>query len=352
MMHMAQPAAQPSDPSADVFAKIGPLLSSRLHVVQETVNMGVPTFIVEAPKDPTLLSQIRKEAEDLGYVLIIRRHSAEGELSVNVMRKFVPPKVDLRWNIALFFATAATVFLSGYLTFGGVVGGAAYLGTLFAILVTHEASHFFMSRRHRVAATLPYFIPSIPPIGTFGAVIRAREPFKDRNQLLDIGLAGPLGGFVVAVAATFIGVFTSPTIPVSEASHLTLLPFTPLLMYVVINLFRPSEIIALNAVAFAAWVGLIVTFLNALPTAQLDGGHVLRSLVGPRLHSAISLAVGLGVVGLGILVNPGFLLMGFLILFLSYVGHPGPLDDYTRVSRNRIVLYAFWVVLLVLSLPI
>ncbi|MEM3711423.1 MAG: site-2 protease family protein [Thermoprotei archaeon] len=336
----------------EIFTKIGPILSSRLHVLQETVNVNVPTFIVEAPTDSTTLTQIRGEVEGMGYTMIVR-NSKPHELTISVLPKFVPPKVDLRWNIGLFLATAATVFLSGYLFFNGVVGGLEYLGTLFGILVTHEASHFFMSRRHRVAATLPYFIPSIPPIGTFGAVIRAREPFKDRNQLLDIGLAGPLGGFAVAVAATFVGVFTSPTIPIQQASHLATLPFTPLLMYLLTNLYIPSnKVLVLNAVAFASWVGLVVTFLNALPTAQLDGGHVLRSLVGQRLHSTISLIVGLAVVGLGVVVNPGFLLMGFLMLFLSYMGHPGPLDDFTKVSKNRVILYALWVVLLVLSLPI
>lgn len=349
---MSQPATQPVD-VGEVFAKLGPVISSRLRVLQETVSMGVPTFIVEAPQDPSVLREVRVEAEALGYTLIIRGHGVgRGELAVNVLPKIVPPKPDLRWNIALFFATAATVFISGYLFFGGLLGGLEYLGTLFAILVTHEASHFFTSRRHRVAASLPYFIPSIPPIGTFGAVIRAREPFRDRNQLLDIGLAGPLGGFAVAVAATFIGILTSPVVPPSQAAHLEPLPFVPLLMFLVLQAFRPTQIVALNAVGFAAWVGLIVTFLNALPTAQLDGGHVLRSLVGAREHSAISLAVGFAVVLLGILVNQAFLLMGLLMLFLSYVGHPGPLDDYTRVSRSRIVLYALWVLLLVLSLPL
>jgi Zn-dependent protease len=350
---MSQPTVQPSDQVTEVFTKIGPIISSRLRVIQETVNMNVPTFIVGAPSDQTTLTQLRREVEDLGYSMIVRNYHGEGELSINVVPKFVPPKVDLRWNIGLFLATAVTVFVSGYLFFGGVIGGFEYLGTLFAILVTHEASHFFMSRRHRVAATLPYFIPSIPPIGTFGAVIKAREPFKDRNQLLDIGLAGPLGGFAVAVAATFVGIFTSPLIPIQEASHLSSLPFIPLLMYLVTMVYVPANrVLALNAVAFAAWVGLIVTFLNALPTAQLDGGHVLRSIVGQRLHSTISLIVGLAVIGLGVAVNPGFLLMGFLILFLSYMGHPGPLDDYTKVSKNRVVLYALWVLLLILSLPI
>lgn len=349
---MSQPAAQPGD-LGEVFAKIGPLISSRLRVVQETVDMGVPVFVVEAPQDPSVLPQLRREAEALGYTIVVRRRGGErDQLSLGVMPRMVPPKVNLKWNVALFLATAATVFVSGYLFFGGLVGGLEYLGTLFAILVTHEASHFFASRRHRVAASLPYFIPSIPPIGTFGAVIRAREPFRDRNQLLDIGLAGPLGGFVVAAAATFVGILTSPVVPPSAASHLAQLPFVPLLMYIVLEVYRPAQIVALNAVGFAAWVGLVVTFLNALPTAQLDGGHVLRSLVGSRLHATISLLVGFMVFGLGVVVNQAFLLMGLLMLFLSYVGHPGPLDDYTRVSKNRLVLYALWVAVLALSLPI
>jgi len=340
---------------SEVFSKIEPILSSKLKILQESVSNGFPNFLVEEPQENSILKELRKQAEDLGYSLVIRRAQEKKTLSILVVPKFRPQKADVKWNIALLFATIGTVFYAGYVSFEGnhLLNAIEYTLTLFAILVTHESSHYFTSRRHGLAASLPYFIPAIPPIGTFGAMIRAREPFKDRNQLFDVGFSGPFGGFVVACIATLIGVFTSPIKPIASVSNLSPLPFVPLLMLLVSDVVvKQNQVLILNPVAFAAWVGLIVTFLNALPTAQLDGGHVLRSFVSARVHHTISLITALSLIVLSIFVIPSFLIMGILMLLLSAYGHPGSMDDYTRVSKSRKALLFLWVAMLALSLPI
>jgi Zn-dependent protease len=341
---------------SEVFTKIQPAIASKLTITQETVTNGVPVFETERPKDDSVIPSLRREVEEKGYSLIIRKTPNQNSLTIHVLPKITPRPANLKWNVGLFVATASTVFVAGYTSgYSGnpVLNALEYLLTLFAILLTHEFSHFLVSRRHRIAATLPYFIPSIPPIGTFGAVIKAREPFKDRNQLFDVGLSGPLGGFVIALIATIIGVFTSPIYPVGVIGQSNTLPFVPLFMYLVSMLVvKPNQVLALNPVAFAAWVGLIVTFLNALPTSQLDGGHVLRAFVSSKFHARVSFLVAAIMFAVGILFIQGFIIMAILMFILSTVGHPGSLDDYTRVASSRKMLLAVWVLILLLSLPI
>ncbi|MEM3857109.1 MAG: site-2 protease family protein, partial [Thermoprotei archaeon] len=322
------------------------LLREAGEVVDEKLTDGVPMFRVRVSHESPELSDARRKAEQLGYSLFIDSDPEEGVADVAVRPKFVPPKADLRWNIGFFVATVGTVLFAGY-TIGGehpFVGAVLYAAPLFAILLTHEFSHYALSRKHGVAATLPYFIPSIPPIGTFGAIIRAREPFRDRNQLFDIGISGPLGGFVVAAVAAAVGLATSQGIPASQVGQSPVLPFTPLLMWILSNiLFPASYVVNLNQVAFAAWVGLIVTFLNAVPTAQLDGGHVLRSLVGAREHYAISNSLAFMMLVVSLLFIHAFILMALLMVFMSSMRHPGSLDDYTRLSRSRRLLSILWI---------
>lgn len=328
--------------------------SSNIVLVDEKLENAVPVFRVKASRTSGELKPVRDRAEGLGYSLIITP-SEEGGATIRVVKRFMPAKANVKWNVAFFLATLATVVFAGYVTGSGnpVVDAALYAIPLFAILLTHEFSHYVLSRRHGIAATLPYFIPSIPPIGTFGAVIRAREPFKDRNQLFDIGLSGPLGGFLVAAAATVIGVATSQRVPLSSVTAAQALPFTPLLMAIAIQFSVPAGYaLNLNPVGFAAWVGLIVTFLNAIPTAQLDGGHVMRSLVDSRRHMVISSSLAFTMLLISLLYIHAFLIMALLMVFLSSAGHPGSLDDYTEVTKTRKMLLVVWLAMVVLSFPV
>ncbi|GAB1724628.1 MAG: site-2 protease family protein [Nitrospira sp. CR1.1] len=171
---------------------------------------------------------------------------------------------------------------------GSLWKGIPFAATLLGILVTHELGHYVLSRLHGVPTSLPLFVPGLPHfVGTFGAIIRMRAPLTDRRALFDIGVAGPIAGFVVAVIALVIGLRLSTVVPVqgNYGMHLG----EPLLLqfasWVVIGPLPPTADVILHPVGFAAWFGLFITSLNLLPIGQLDGGHVAYALLGERQRS-------------------------------------------------------------------
>ncbi len=166
--------------------------------------------------------------------------------------------------------------------------GIPFAATLLGILVTHELGHYVLSRIHGVPTSLPLFVPGLPHfVGTFGAIIRMRAPLTDRRALFDIGVAGPIAGFVVAVVALVIGLRLSTVIPTQTSYGLHL--GEPLLLqfvsWLVIGPLSPTADVVLHPVGFAAWFGLFITSLNLLPIGQLDGGHVAYAMWGPRQRS-------------------------------------------------------------------
>jgi len=199
-----------------------------------------------------------------------------------------------------------------------------------------------MSRRHRVRASLPYFIPfPLPPFGTLGAVIRMRSPMTTRKALLDIGAAGPFAGLVVAIPVTIVGLVHSGVVERATSGGVPL--GSSLLFHLLIRLVKGSipggQEVVLHPLAYAGWVGLFVTALNLLPIGQLDGGHILYSLIGERSLKAFKLT--LGVFGLVCIVfyRGWFLLI--LLLLLFGLRHPPPLDPVTPLSRGRVVIGLF-----------
>ena len=166
--------------------------------------------------------------------------------------------------------------------------GIPFAATLLGILVTHELGHYVLSRLHGVPTSLRLFVPGVPHfVGTFGAIIRMRAPLTDRRALFDIGVAGPIAGFVVAVVALVIGLRLSTVVPIqgSYGMHLG----EPLLLqfasWIVIGPLSPNADVILHPIGFAAWFGLFITSLNLLPIGQLDGGHVAYALLGERQRS-------------------------------------------------------------------
>ncbi len=209
--------------------------------------------------------------------------------------------------------------------------GLPFAAALVTILLVHELGHYLTCLRYRVSASLPYFLPAplISPVGTFGAFIRIRSRFPDRRALFDIGASGPWAGFVVALAATVIGLAHSTVLATPQDWHGyewgdSLL--TAFLIRVVLHV--DSATVLLHPVAFAGWFGLFVTSLNLLPVGQLDGGHVLYATLGrptPRIAALlIAFLVWLGVRGF-----PGWLLWAAIITVLLSLGHP-PTDDDRR----------------------
>lgn len=215
--------------------------------------------------------------------------------------------------------------------------GVPFAATLLGILVTHEFGHYLFSRIHRVPASLPLFIPGPPHfIGTFGAIIRMRGPILSRKALFDIGVAGPIAGFVVALVALVVGLELSKVVRTEGAYGLHL--GEPLLLQFVAWVVKGSipigYDIVLHPVAFAAWFGLFVTSLNLIPIGQLDGGHVAYALWGNRQRT-VALAVLPVLMFLGFVGWPGWFLWAGMAGVLG-LAHPPVMDPETVLGRTRI----------------
>ncbi|MBI4401080.1 MAG: site-2 protease family protein [Nitrospirae bacterium] len=217
--------------------------------------------------------------------------------------------------------------------------GLPFAGTLLGILVTHEFGHYLLSRIHGVPASFPLFIPGPPHfIGTFGAVIRMRGPILSRKALFDIGVAGPIAGFVVAVAALVIGLRLSKVV-VNEGVYGLHLGEPLLLQFVswlVVGPLPNGYDVVLHPVGFAAWFGLFVTCLNLIPIGQLDGGHVAYALWGERQRT-MAFAILPILLVLGFIPGgwPGWFLWAGMAGVLG-LAHPPVQDPETVLGRTRI----------------
>jgi membrane-associated protease RseP (regulator of RpoE activity) len=226
--------------------------------------------------------------------------------------------------------------------------GIPYSATLLLILLSHEMGHFVACRRYGVQATLPYFIPLPTPSGTLGAFIRIRSPFPSRAALFDIGIAGPIAGFLVAVPALVAGLALSKIEPdVVSASEIPLgYPAIFHLVRMGENIHWPLSAIYLHPVAVAAWVGMLATSLNLLPGSQLDGGHILYA-VWPRAHRTLTRILVIALLPMGLFFWSGWLLW-FGILLVFGANHPY-VPEQPGLSRGRKWLAVFALIMFVLS---
>src|SRR5579883_949187 len=233
-----------------------------------------------------------------------------------------------------------------------ILMGVPFAATLMLILVAHEMGHYLYCVRYGVEATLPYFIPAPTLIGTLGAFIRIRSPIRSREALFDIGIAGPIAGFVVAVVVLFGSLLISPaTATVSRADDIVF--GYPLIFHVahyILTLGSPDRVpldaIHMHPVAIAAWVGMFATALNLLPGGQLDGGHIVYSL-SPRIHKYISwLTIGI-LIPLAVRLWVGWLLWAGL-LALTGLRHP-QVPKSPGLSRGRKWLALVALLLLILT---
>lgn len=222
--------------------------------------------------------------------------------------------------------------------------------TLMGILLAHEMGHYLYCKKYHVRATLPYFIPAPTLIGTLGAFIRIQSPIRSRDVLFDIGIAGPIAGFVVAVPVAAVGLMLSHAGAAPEESVFGF-PLIMSLLHWLIP-FGDSHGVALHAlflhpVAIAGWVGMFATSLNLLPGGQLDGGHIVYSLA-PHWHKTVSRIAIATLVPLGIFYWVGWLIWAVLLWF-SGLRHPNvPAWPELSRSRRRIA----WVALILLALTI
>lgn len=233
------------------------------------------------------------------------------------------------------FTTMVLPFLHPHLLLAGI----PFSFTLLGILLAHELGHYFACKYYGIDVSYPYFLPAPSIFGTFGAFIRIRSPITTKRALFDVGLAGPVIGFLFAVPALAIAVFYSKIVPGAQADAAIIFGNPPLIrffMAVFHPYIRPADIL-LNPVARAAWVGLFATSLNLLPAWQLDGGHIVYSLAS-RQHRRISLTVAAVLIGMGVVFWHGWIFWGVLLGALSLrFRHPPLFEPWERLDSKRIM---------------
>jgi membrane-associated protease RseP (regulator of RpoE activity) len=320
---------------------------------------------------------------------LLFRNEAGAHIALAVPRAAPRGTGSPRVNLLLFVLTILSVLFagelydySGPLTLRGLIinlpSGLPFAVSLLAILTAHEFGHYLVARYHRTAVTLPFFIPFPGSVfGTMGAFIQMKEPPRNRRTMADIALAGPLAGLVVAIPVLLLGLALSPVerLPLvpppgtvlegnsllyllakwvvkgellpAPASYAGVAPALYWIRYMLTGLPAPlgGRDVILSPVAWAGWAGLLVTALNLIPAGQLDGGHLMYVLLGPRVRRLWPFLVGA-------LALMGFLWQGWwlwaALLFVLGRVHAEPLDEITPLDPRRRVIAALGLLLFVL----
>jgi membrane-associated protease RseP (regulator of RpoE activity) len=360
-----------------VNAEVDGLIESLFVVEERFLDGETPNFIVsqktKGDKQLVLKAAFRSLADKLrqrGYLAEFRW--IVGRYYVTLTLKSSEKKRSSTRNRLLFAATVATVFLDGYLRSNNPVLTQslmqwtpvflnALVFTLGIVVVfgVHEMGHKLVSEKRGIRASWPFFIPAPPGLGgTFGAVISQDEPPTNRDDLFDLGIAGPFFGFLASIVIGVVGLWLSFTVPVDQVANWAMaypeirfqqIPM-PIIMQIISDTIRPTtkeNVLVLHPLAFAAWVGFLVTFVNLIPSWQLDGGHIIRALFGRETHKIISIA------GVFLLMISGYVIMAVIIaFFLMQEGTESmtPLDDVSPTSLSRKLGLIGYVVLMGLSL--
>ncbi len=306
--------------------------------------------VAPGPNADQSFDELRKDLIPRDYIPSMTRE--RGELLVHVQRR--PPQRyrSVRVNVIMLLLTIATTVLFGgawnwstysgapWLSADSILNGAVFFSLpLLAILGCHEMGHYVVAKRHGVRASLPFFIPSVPPLGTFGAFISMRDPLPNRRALLDVGASGPLVGFAIAIPVTIAGLFLTaanprPLLPSTGTFELIQGSF----FYNFLAMFFPiAPNQSMHPLAFAGWVGLFVTAINLLPASQLDGGHVARALLGSKQYYA-SWASFAFLIGMTLVSGyQGWIIFALFIFFIG-LRHPPPLNDLQGLGVRRTVV--------------
>lgn len=241
-----------------------------------------------------------------------------------------------------------------------LIYGLSFSLSLLFILISHEMGHYIACRIYGVEATLPYFIPVPPmigPAGTFGAFIKIQSPMPSRRAVFDIGVAGPIAGFLALIPIAIIGVATAERVSPERYSVSGLSFSDPIMMKIIkgvvgIDLNQAIE----NAFYFAAWVGLLVTALNLIPSGQLDGGHAIYAVFGEKVHKwtgaiAFVFMATLSGIGLFFYSSPSGLLVAALLAVMMRVRHPEPYDQSPLDKKRKAVAFLTLIIFGLCFLP-
>jgi len=271
-------------------------------------------------------------------------------------------KENIRINIFLFLATLLTTCLTGamlvgvdpFLDLSNVILGLPYSFSLLLILGAHEFGHYLYARKHRIYATLPYFIPFFIPyfsFGTFGAFIKIKSPIPDKRALLDVGIAGPLAGFIMSLVFLIIGFWQLPDLEgvkvyVSQIHEWSddgngALTLGSSILFDQIRTMMGARYLPMYEIyhfpyIFAGWIGLLVTSLNLMPIGQLDGGHISYALLGKKARFvALGAFIALALLNF---YSTNWLLWTVLILFVIRLKHPPTMNDQIKLDESRKLL--------------
>ena len=295
---------------------------------------------------------------------------ASGNITAQTEGEFVEREPRAWVNWLLFTLTIVTTTLAGAAHQGvdllrepsRFAVGLPYALGLLLILGFHEFGHYFMARRHGIRVTLPYFIPVPFALGTFGAFIKMRSPARDRRALFDVAVAGPIAGLIVAIPALLIGLRSSAIIAAPDAidggmmHHGASVGSSVLLAFLAKLSLGPAllegHVLQLSPLAFAGWLGLLVTALNLLPIGQLDGGHIAHAMFGQRAGETIGSVAMWTLLLLGLFVWPGLLTWAIIVFFIA--GHgAAPLNDVTPLKPSQRWLgYAAFAILALIITPL
>ncbi len=263
---------------------------------------------------------------------------------------FSPAKERLWINYVLAIVTIFTTMIVGSYLYGAnplqfpadVLKGLPFTIAIMTVLGAHEAGHYIVAKKHGMQTSLPYFIPFPNMIGTMGAVIKHRGPIPNRKALFDVGISGPLIGLFVSIVVTIIGLLQPPVPQTSDYFQIQL--SNPLLFEFITRFIPLNTVLISYPIAFAGWVGMFVTALNLIPAGQLDGGHVLRAMIGEKAKE-VSRIIPFILISLGfyvtyILNHEGsiWVLWGIFLSFFAAAGHPRPLDDDIPLGKERMAL--------------
>ncbi len=276
---------------------------------------------------------------------LARKYSVEfreryGELVLEIRKA----KKERIWiNIVLLIATFCSTTLMGSMMFErfDIRGGILFSLAVMFVLGSHEMGHYFAARRWKMRTSLPYFIPFPTIIGTLGAIIKHKGPIPNRKALFDVGVSGPLVGIIASIIVILIGL-SIPFKPGRVGETMIVLGSPPLFKLLARLVGYEGRFI--HPIAFAGWVGLFVTFLNLIPVGQLDGGHILRAMIGKRAD-VVSRVMPMVLIGVGFLVDYVYqtsdsiwIFWGLVTLFFSIHPHPEPVDDETPLDSKRMLL--------------
>jgi len=239
--------------------------------------------------------------------------------------------------------------------------GLSFSLSLLFILICHEMDHYVACRIYRVDATLPFFLPTPPmvgPAGTFGAFIKILSPIPSRKATFDIGVAGPIAGFIALIPITVLAFLTFKqvgTVPLEKIPEGTLIFSDPLFLKLLAWIFGVDLQIPMlpNPFYFAAWVGLLVTALNLFPSGQLDGGHAIYSVFGAKIHKltgiiAFVVMAVLSVLGWVYFNSPSGFLFVVILGIMMRIGHPEPYDGSPLDFKRKLIAF-FTLVIFILS---